>query len=275
MSQDVLERIAGKLSALSKGKRSIATYILENPNEAAFMTAANLGKLVKVSESSVVRFAGDLGFKGYPELQKALQSVLMHHLLDAKEGASSPVRDTPTMAKAVTEETVSLADLQMGAEFLLFCNSLYLSNSDDLTYAAQYFLRQCQDVLIPVSISAGSREETVLRHMCHMNSRDTFVCFLGEGDRLGRFLCDHALRIGVKLVCFTHDSDSVASSTGGVVYTVGNCSSDTCSTEAAMIEGIRSFFTLLKQQGAKELASASQKFKEMQEHYDAYESEEF
>lgn len=40
------------------------------------MTAAKLGDSVGVSESTVVRFAIELGFSGYPKLQKALQELI-------------------------------------------------------------------------------------------------------------------------------------------------------------------------------------------------------
>ena len=57
----------------SKGQRRIASYITESYDKAAFMTASRLGTMVGVSESTVVRFAVELGYDGYPEMQKALQ----------------------------------------------------------------------------------------------------------------------------------------------------------------------------------------------------------
>ena len=61
--------------SLSKGHRKIAVYITECYDKAAFMTASKLGKIVGVSESTVVRFATELGFEGYPELQRALRNI--------------------------------------------------------------------------------------------------------------------------------------------------------------------------------------------------------
>ena len=63
---DLLERIREEFSSYSKGQKAIATYILENYDKAAFMTAGVLGETVGVSESTVVRFAYALGYKGYP-----------------------------------------------------------------------------------------------------------------------------------------------------------------------------------------------------------------
>lgn len=64
----------------SKGQRRIADYITNHYDEAAFMTAARLGDEVGVSESTVVRFATELGFSGYPGLQKALQELIRSKL---------------------------------------------------------------------------------------------------------------------------------------------------------------------------------------------------
>ena len=68
------------MPSFSKGQKAISTYILENYDKAAYMTAASIGKQVGVSESTVVRFATELGFKGYPELQRALQEVVRINL---------------------------------------------------------------------------------------------------------------------------------------------------------------------------------------------------
>ena len=64
----------------SKGQRRIADFITGHYDEAAFMTAARLGEEVGVSESTVVRFATELGFEGYPQLQKALQELIRSKL---------------------------------------------------------------------------------------------------------------------------------------------------------------------------------------------------
>ena len=68
------------LSTFSKGQKRIGRYILEHYDQAAFMTASKLGKLTEVSESTVVRFAAELGYDGYPSMQKALQEMARSRL---------------------------------------------------------------------------------------------------------------------------------------------------------------------------------------------------
>ena len=78
--QDLMRAIQIKFPRLSKGQKLIAEYILKHYDKAAFMTAAKLGTSVGVSESTVVRFANELGFSGYPKLQKALQELIKNKL---------------------------------------------------------------------------------------------------------------------------------------------------------------------------------------------------
>ena len=79
-NRSIIEHIEDRLPNMSKGHRHIARFILGNYDKAAFMTAARLGNEVGVSESTVVRFAGALGFEGYPELQKSLQEAVRGRL---------------------------------------------------------------------------------------------------------------------------------------------------------------------------------------------------
>lgn len=77
---DLLTRINDKYGSLSKGQRYLAKYISEEYDKAVFYTAAKLGEAVGVSESTVVRFASTLGYKGYPEFQKALEELVLEKL---------------------------------------------------------------------------------------------------------------------------------------------------------------------------------------------------
>lgn len=80
MPKMLISRIEKVYPTLSKGHKRIASFITEHYDKAAFMTAAKLGECVGISESTVVRFAAELGFEGYPELQKNLQELIKNRL---------------------------------------------------------------------------------------------------------------------------------------------------------------------------------------------------
>lgn len=80
MNRDILAVIQENIHTFSKGQKKIANFILESYDKAAFMTASRLGKKVGVSESTVVRFAAELGYDGYPDMQKSLQKMIRNRL---------------------------------------------------------------------------------------------------------------------------------------------------------------------------------------------------
>ena len=78
--ENLLNKMNVKYQKFSKGQKKLASYISDNYDKAAFMTAAKLGETVGVSESTVVRFAIHLGYKVYPEFQKALEELVRNKL---------------------------------------------------------------------------------------------------------------------------------------------------------------------------------------------------
>ena len=108
MVTHLLGRIDMKLSSMSKGQKLIAHFIEQHYDQAAFLTASKLGELVGVSESTVVRFATEIGYSGYPELQKAMQEMI-------KDKLTSVQRIDVTAAKIENNdvlETVLNQDIQ-------------------------------------------------------------------------------------------------------------------------------------------------------------------
>lgn len=79
-TNDLLNRINNKYGSMSKGQKLLASYISDNYDKAVFLTAAKLGETVGVSESTVVRFAMSLGYKGYPEFQDNLEELVRNKL---------------------------------------------------------------------------------------------------------------------------------------------------------------------------------------------------
>lgn len=77
---DLLKTIEERMSSFSKGQRMIASYILNNYDKAAYLTASRLGAFVGVSESTVVRFAIELGYEGYPDFQDSLRKLIRNRL---------------------------------------------------------------------------------------------------------------------------------------------------------------------------------------------------
>lgn len=98
MATDIAQRIRNIYSTLSKGHKKIANAILNDYDKAAYLTASRLGRMVGVSESTVVRFAAELGFEKYSEFQRAVQELVRTRL-------------TPNQRIEVTKQRIGRGDI--------------------------------------------------------------------------------------------------------------------------------------------------------------------
>ena len=103
---DLLQNIKEGMPSFSKGQRLIATYILDHYDKAAYYTASRLGTIVGVSESTVVRFANELGYEGYPELQRALKKLIRSRLTSFQrmEITNSLIGENDVLEKVLTSD---------------------------------------------------------------------------------------------------------------------------------------------------------------------------
>lgn len=117
MNEDILLVLQKKAPTFSKGQRLLARYITESFDKAAFMTASRLGATVGVSESTVVRFAVELGYDGYPDMQKAMQDMVLNRLTSFQriEVANDRIGNQDVVSTVLQSEIVKL---QQTAEML-------------------------------------------------------------------------------------------------------------------------------------------------------------
>lgn len=105
--QDLIDKINKNRAKMSKGQKAISDYIIQNYDKAAFMTAAKLGQTVGVSESTVSRYAMQLGYDGYPELQKAFQRLIKNKLTTLQRMELSTEQSSSDILKNVLKTDMS------------------------------------------------------------------------------------------------------------------------------------------------------------------------
>lgn len=105
---NLIKGMKEKYSSFSKGQKLIASFIIDHYDKAAFMTAARLGEEVGVSESTVVRFAIEMGYDGYPKLQKVLREVIKSKLTSVQRlEVSSTHIDSGSVLKSVLQSDLN------------------------------------------------------------------------------------------------------------------------------------------------------------------------
>ena len=190
MQRNVLHMIENSMSGFSKGQRRIASYILENYDKAAFMTASKLGSLVGVSESTVVRFAAELGFPGYPAMQKALQEMIRSRLTSVQRiKASSGRFSGPDLIASVLQadmekirqavEEVSRSDFALAVDELMSARHIYILGLRSSSFLAGYLNFYFHLIFDYVTLVSSGGTGDVLERIFRIGPEDVLVgiCF--------------------------------------------------------------------------------------------------
>ena len=186
MEKDILTVIEEASSGFSKGQRVIAKYILENYDKAAFMTASKLGKTVNVSESTVVRFAAELGYEGYPEMRKALQDMIRNCLTSVQrievargllenQDILTAVLSSDIEQIRVTMEDTNRDDFQRAVDAIVNADHIYIfglrSSAALASFMGFYFNLLFENVRVVNENSVSEVFEQILR----INNNDVFI----------------------------------------------------------------------------------------------------
>ncbi len=188
MGYDFLSILQEKEPTFSKGQKRIASFITEEYDKAAFMTANRLGKTVGVSESTVVRFAVDLGFDGYPSMQKAMREMVLNRLTSVQriEVASDRFGDQDVVSMVLhsdieklrqTSDTVDRQQFQTAVNAILKAKRVYIlgvrSAAPLANFLGYYLNYMFNNVHVLSGVSAGEMFEKIVG----VNSEDVVVAF--------------------------------------------------------------------------------------------------
>lgn len=184
--ENIVKIINGKFPAMSRGQRKLAEYILAQYDKAAFLTAAQIGKQVGVSESTVVRFAGLLGYKGFPQMQKALEGMVYKRL---HEAPAVDIENENISGQEVLEQilkkdirnisnTLEMADrrtFEMAVEKLLNARHVYLvgiRGSEPLAVYMGFYLKLMLD---EVTVVSNGNTSDLFEELMKINEEDCLV----------------------------------------------------------------------------------------------------
>lgn len=188
MKDDVLLVLQEKESSFSKGQRKICAYIRETYDKAAFMTASKLGKAVGVSESTVVRFAVELGYDGYPEMQRAMQEMVMNRLTSVQriEVASNRIGSDDVLTKVLqadadkirqTGETIDCDVFKKAVDTLLNARKVYIlgvRSAAPLANFTGYYMNHMMDN-VHVLTTSGAGE--LFENLVNIGAEDVVLAF--------------------------------------------------------------------------------------------------
>lgn len=186
MNENVLQTIRAGMDTFSKGQKRIAAFILDNYDRAAFMTAARLGETASVSESTVVRFAAQLGYDGYPEMQKALQELIRGKLTsiqriqvsrDQMSGAdilgSVMQRDMNSIHNVI--EQLDRDAFSRAVDKLLGAEHIYILGVRSSSFLAGYLNFYLHLIFKNVTLVQSSAAGEIYEQLAHIGRGDVLV----------------------------------------------------------------------------------------------------
>lgn len=183
---DIIALINDNYETMSKGHKLIATFILDNYDQAVFMTAAQLGRKVDISESTVVRFASGLGFEGYPEFQRALEGWIKNEWngvakVGMKYGKSTQseiltsVLNSDIDKIASTLQNINVAAFETAVDTILEAKHVYvigLRSCEPLADFLCFYLNMIRSDIISVKTTSMTE---MFEQMIRMEKEDAVI----------------------------------------------------------------------------------------------------
>ena len=188
MIHNFLSILQEKEPTFSKGQKRIARYITDSYDKAAFMTANRLGKTVGVSESTVVRFAVDLGFDGYPSMQKAMREMVLNRLTSVQriEVANNRLGDQDVVSMVLhadmeklrqTSETISREEFNTAVDAILKAKRVYILGVRSVAPLANFLGHYLNYMFNNVHVISGFSAGEMFEKIVSVNSEDVIIAF--------------------------------------------------------------------------------------------------
>ena len=186
MNSQLSERIRQKSGSFSKGQRMIARYIEEHSDQVAFMTASRLGQTVGVSESTVVRFATEIGYSGYPALQQAMQEMIRSKMTSVQrlertsrnipaDRLLDEVLDQDIDILKRTKENVDREAFYRTVDALVGAKKVYVLGAGSSLALATFLAHYLRLVFDTVHLVEATSEATILQQMVRVGEGDAVI----------------------------------------------------------------------------------------------------
>jgi len=186
MYSQLSERIRSRSKGFSKGQRAIARYIQEHPDQVAFMTASKLGATVGVSESTVVRFATEIGYSGYPALQQAMQEMIRSKLTSVQrlemtsrnigqDKLLDAVLDQDIDILKRTKENIDREAFNRAADALVGAKKVYVLGAGSSLALATFLAHYLRLIFDTVQLVEATSEATILQQIIRAGEGDAVI----------------------------------------------------------------------------------------------------
>lgn len=286
MNNDILSVLQERATTFSKGQRAIARYITESYDKAAFMTASKLGRTVGVSESTVVRFAVELGYDGYPTMQKAMQEMVLNRLTSVQriEVANDRIGDQDILSLVLqsdmeqlrkTVSRVDRKDFSAAVNAILDARRIYVlgvrSASALASFLGYYLNLMFEDVHTITASGTGQ----VLEKLISAGPDDVVIAFsyprYSTSTVTGASFCHSK---GAKIVAMTDSRTSPLGQTSDFVLQTKSDMASLVDSLVAPLSVVNALVVALAARREEKLAKTFSRLEEIWEKYQVYEKQD-
>ena len=285
MSADILTNIQNDIHAFSKGQKKIAAYILSNYDKAAFMTANRLAQNVGVSESTVVRFAVDLGFDGYPSMQKAMQEMVLNRLTSVQriEVANNRLGDQDIVSMVLhsdmeklrkTSEILDREEFNAAVNAIIKAKRVYILGVRSVEPLANFLGYYLNYMFNNVHIVSGFGTVEMFEKIVGVNSEDVVIAFsfprYSSTATKGAQYCRSA---GATVIGITDNRLSPLGSNSDHVLIAKSDMVSLVDSLVAPLSVINALIVAIASKKEKELARTFENLERIWDEYDVYEKQ--
>ena len=283
MATDLLTTIHDQLRTFSKGQKLIANYILQSYDKAAFMTASRLGKTVGVSESTVVRFAVELGFDGYPSMQRTLQELVRNKLTSVQriEVANDRIgnqdvvstvlqADIDTLRK--TSETLDRREMNESVELILQAKRIYIIGVRSSTAIADFLNFYFRNIFENVSLVSSTSTSEMFEQMLRVGKGD-----VGIGISLPRYssrtvkTMQYATDCGAATIAITDKPDAPAGKLADHVLVAKSDMVSIVDSLVAPMSVVNALIVAVSRRREEQVSTTFKNLERLWDEYDVYE----
>lgn len=183
---DLMNRMNEKINSFSKGQKKLANYITINYDKAVFLTAARMGAAVGVSESTVVRFATQLGYDGYPQFQKALEELVRTKLnsiqrIEVASGRMTQAQVLESVLQAdaekikITLDSIDKKAFEQAVETIISAKRIYVIGIRSCAPLASFLTFYLNLMLENVILISTNNMSELFEQMIRINEEDVII----------------------------------------------------------------------------------------------------
>ncbi len=282
MTRDLLKIIEEGIPSFSKGQKRIAEYILANYDKAAYLTASRLSGIVGVSESTVVRFAIELGFDGYPEFQHSLKSMIRTKLTSFQrmEVTNQIIGEGDVLDKVLSTDSerirrtldgINRASFDRAVEKIIQAENIYILGVRSSSYLAGFLNHGFRMIFDNVKFLETTSGSELFEQMIRIKESDTLIAisFPRYSKRVVKAV-EYARARGANVVALTDSEHSPIAADANQLLVAQSDMASFVDSLVAPLSIINALIVAVSRKRREDVTNRLRALEEIWDHYDVY-----